>query len=130
MVLSLPSPAAVRTLYDEIIERYTRLDATYCFSESFDPADVFAQIEQRWTMRDRELFGMPFGIKDVFNTAVLPTSMGSDIWRGFRAGNNARVVDEIADEPSPLFGTALGASAPVLSGATRQPTNGWKLCGI
>lgn len=33
-----------------------------------------------------------------------------------------RVVDGLADEPSPLFGTALGASAPVLSGATRQPT--------
>ena len=33
-----------------------------------------------------------------------------------------RVVDELADEPSPLFGTALGASAPVLSGLTRQPT--------
>ena len=33
-----------------------------------------------------------------------------------------RVVDGLADEPSPLFGTALGASAPVLSGFTRQPT--------
>ncbi|MBI4885300.1 MAG: DUF1501 domain-containing protein [Actinobacteria bacterium] len=33
-----------------------------------------------------------------------------------------RVVDGLADEPSPLFGTALGAGAPVLSGATTQPT--------
>ncbi len=39
-----------------------------------------------------------------------------------RPGWLGRVVDQIADEPSPLFGTALGASAPVLSGATRQPT--------
>ena len=39
-----------------------------------------------------------------------------------RPGWLGRVVDELVDEPSPLFGTALGASAPVLSGATRQPT--------
>ncbi len=33
-----------------------------------------------------------------------------------------RVVDGLGAEPSPLFGTALGASAPLLSGARRQPT--------
>lgn len=33
-----------------------------------------------------------------------------------------RVVDGLGAEPSPLFGTALGASAPLLSGALRQPT--------
>lgn len=33
-----------------------------------------------------------------------------------------RVVDGLAAEPTPLFGTALGASAPLLNGATRQPT--------
>jgi uncharacterized protein (DUF1501 family) len=33
-----------------------------------------------------------------------------------------RVVDRLVAEPTPLFGTALGASAPVLSGAVRQPT--------
>jgi Asp-tRNA(Asn)/Glu-tRNA(Gln) amidotransferase A subunit family amidase len=38
------------------------------------------------------LAGVPFGIKDVFNTEVLPTQMGSPVWKGYRAGNDARCV--------------------------------------
>jgi len=33
-----------------------------------------------------------------------------------------RVVDGLGEEPSPLFGTALGSGAPLLNGAMRQPT--------
>ena len=35
---------------------------------------------------------MPFGVKDVFNTQYLPTTMGSDDWAGFTPGNDARAV--------------------------------------
>ena len=41
------------------------------------------------------LAGVPFGIKDVFNTEVLPTQMGSPVWKGHRAGNDARCVASI-----------------------------------
>jgi len=47
-------------------------------------------IDQRATPGD--LVGVPVGIKDVFNTEVLPTEMGSSIWRGHKAGNDARCV--------------------------------------
>jgi len=46
-------------------------------------------------------------------------------WRADQLGQPGwlgRVVDGLGAEPSPLFGTALGSSAPVLSGALRQPT--------
>src|SRR3990172_9266189 len=95
-IANLRSPPAIREFYEELVERYTRLNASYLFSESFDEKYVFAQIDDSWPRRDRELFGIPFGVKDVFNTKVLPTAMGSEIWKGFKAGNNARVVDEIA----------------------------------
>lgn len=37
--------------------------------------------------------GAPLGIKDIFNThGNLPTQMGSCLWKGFLAGNDARVV--------------------------------------
>jgi|MDTC01.1.fsa_nt_gb Asp-tRNA(Asn)/Glu-tRNA(Gln) amidotransferase A subunit family amidase len=62
-----------------------------------------------WTARDNEylrrqaaeidaktikgpLAGVPVGIKDVFNDEVLPTQMGSPVWKGHRAGNDARCV--------------------------------------
>ena len=41
------------------------------------------------------LNSIPFGIKDIFNTQVMPTTMGSPIWDGFVAGNNARCVDSL-----------------------------------
>ncbi|MCE5181781.1 MAG: amidase [Anaerolineaceae bacterium] len=41
------------------------------------------------------LYGIPFGIKDIFNTSAFPTQMGSPIWEGFTPGNNARIVDSL-----------------------------------
>lgn len=41
------------------------------------------------------LLGIPFGIKDIFNTDDMPTEMGSPIWKNFTPGNNARVVDKL-----------------------------------
>lgn len=41
------------------------------------------------------LAGVPVGIKDIMNTEVLPTEMGSPIWQGHKAGNDARCVSYI-----------------------------------
>lgn len=40
----------------------------------------------------RNLEGIPVGVKDIFNTYDFPTQMGSPLWKGFTAGNDARVV--------------------------------------
>jgi Asp-tRNA(Asn)/Glu-tRNA(Gln) amidotransferase A subunit family amidase len=41
------------------------------------------------------LDGIPFGVKDIFNTNFYPTQMGSELWKDFTPGNNARVVDSL-----------------------------------
>ena len=41
------------------------------------------------------LDGIPFGVKDIFNTRYFPTQMGSPLWKNFTPGNNARVVDSL-----------------------------------
>lgn len=41
------------------------------------------------------LAGVPFGIKDIFNTDVLPTCNGSIVWEEHKAGNDARCVSYI-----------------------------------
>lgn len=43
-------------------------------------------------MKIGPLCGIPVGIKDIFNTVDFPTEMGSDIWKGFTPGNDARIV--------------------------------------
>lgn len=40
----------------------------------------------------RALEGIPFGVKDIFNTSQFPTQMGSPLWKGFTPGNDARAV--------------------------------------
>lgn len=125
-ICSLRSRSSIRAYYEEVIERYLRLNAKYSFSESFDAEYVFTQIDENWSIRNRELFGIPFGVKDVFNTKVLPTAMGSEIWRGFKAGNNARIVDEIADQGGIIFSkttTAEFAVHYIQNGKTINPHN-------
>jgi Asp-tRNA(Asn)/Glu-tRNA(Gln) amidotransferase A subunit family amidase len=131
-IASFRSPAAVREFYEDVIERYLRLNAEYFFSESFDHAYVLAQIDDSWAIRDRELFGIPYGVKDVFNTKVLPTAMGSEIWKGFKAGNNARLVDEIADHGGIIFSkttTAEFAVHYIQAGKTLNPHNAKHITG-
>jgi Asp-tRNA(Asn)/Glu-tRNA(Gln) amidotransferase A subunit family amidase len=57
--------------------------------------------------------GIPFGIKDIFNTANFPTQMGSDIWSGFTPGNNARVVDSLLRHGASAIGKTVTAEFAV-----------------
>jgi Asp-tRNA(Asn)/Glu-tRNA(Gln) amidotransferase A subunit family amidase len=54
---------------------------------------------ERFNKESSDFFGiklvdnpLTFTVKDIFNTYVFPTEMGSHIWKGHIAGNNARVV--------------------------------------
>jgi len=59
------------------------------------------------------LDGLPFGIKDIFNTKTFPTQMGSPLWRGFTPGNNARVVDSLLDAGAIVVGKTVTAEFAV-----------------
>ena len=74
----------------------------------FDPSLMFEQarsidrllsenveIDPQDGIRPHILYGLPVGIKDVFNTEKMPTGMGSPLWDGFSPGNDARVVTRI-----------------------------------
>lgn len=122
----------LKDLYRGIIDRHERLNTEYHFSESFDADYVDAQLAPRFAMRDAELFGVPFGVKDVFNTEVLPTAMGSEIWRGFKAGNNARVVSEITERGAVVFSkttTAEFAVHYIQDGKTVNPHHAGHITG-
>jgi Asp-tRNA(Asn)/Glu-tRNA(Gln) amidotransferase A subunit family amidase len=59
------------------------------------------------------LFGLPVGVKDVFNTSDFPTEMGSPIWRGFRPGNDARAVSELLQHDALVMGKTVTAEFAV-----------------
>lgn len=99
--------------YQQFLDRYKALDAKFSFTESIDEDYIFNQVKHQYQNSASSLRCMPFGIKDIFNTKVLPTSMGSDIWKGFKAGNNARVVDEIYEQGGIIFSKTTTAEFAV-----------------
>lgn len=112
--------------YEGFIADYLSLDSKYSFTESLNKEFIFEQLNSRFKSRNRELAYMPIGVKDVFNTLVLPTTMGSEIWSGFKAGNNARIVDEIVDYGGVIFSkttTAEFAVHYIQAGKTLNPYN-------
>jgi Asp-tRNA(Asn)/Glu-tRNA(Gln) amidotransferase A subunit family amidase len=73
---------------------------------------------------NKNLAGIPIGIKDVFNSADMPTEMGSPIWRGFTPGNNARVLDDIIYAGGIIMGKTVTAEFAVHHpGKTLNPHN-------
>lgn len=68
------------------------------------------------------LAGVPLGVKDIFNTAEMPTEMGSPIWRGFTPGNDARVLYDLRMRGAVFPGKTVTAEFAVHTpGPTRNP---------
>lgn len=73
---------------------------------------------------NKNLAGIPIGIKDVFNSDDMPTEMGSPIWRGFTPGNNARALDDIIYAGGIIMGKTVTAEFAVHHpGKTLNPYN-------
>jgi Asp-tRNA(Asn)/Glu-tRNA(Gln) amidotransferase A subunit family amidase len=69
-----------------------------------------------------KLLAIPVGVKDIFNTIDMPTSMGSPIWEGFTPGNDARVVHDIKFNGGVIAGKTITAEFAVHApNATRNP---------
>lgn len=73
---------------------------------------------------DGKLFGVPIGIKDIFNTFDMPTSMGSASWKNFTPGNDARVVHYLRRNDAVLLGKTVTAEFAIHApGKTVNPHN-------
>jgi Asp-tRNA(Asn)/Glu-tRNA(Gln) amidotransferase A subunit family amidase len=85
------------SLAEECIARIERFNPEFHAWVSFDAESLRRRALEAKVSLDlkkplRALEGIPVGIKDVFNTIEFPTEMGSEIWKGFTPGNDARVV--------------------------------------
>lgn len=68
------------------------------------------------------MYGVPVGVKDIFNTADMPTAHGSDIFAGYMPGNDARVVTNLRREGAIMAGKTVTAEFAVHTPrATRNP---------
>ena len=68
------------------------------------------------------LYGVPVGVKDIFNTSDMPTAMGSATWEGFTPGNDARIVFNARRAGCVVLGKTVTAEFAVHApGRTRNP---------
>jgi Asp-tRNA(Asn)/Glu-tRNA(Gln) amidotransferase A subunit family amidase len=106
----------LKKLFSDYFERLFDLNQKYGMFEYLDETNFHDQVSKIENIGDsdtKKLYGIPVGIKDIINTEDLPTSMGSEVWRNFRPGNNARVVDLIKNEAGIVAGKTVTAEFAV-----------------
>jgi len=79
------------------IDTVSRLDQRLRAWRCFDPERALIQAQSSVKRMHESgvlgaLEGIPVGVKDVFNTVDFPTEMGSQLWKGYTPGNDARAV--------------------------------------
>ena len=50
------------------------------------------------------MVGIPIGVKDTYNTEFFMTQRGSEIYKNYKAGNDARVVRKVRDSGALIAG--------------------------
>ena len=77
-----------------------------------------------------KLYGIPFGIKDIFNTDDMPTEHGSPLFANYMPGNDARVVTDLKRAGAiPLGKTVTAEFAVHKAGSTKNPLDLERSCG-
>ena len=101
------------SLYREIIANYQVQNDKHVFNEYFDEDYVYGQLDAVKDARNDALSYVPVGVKDIFNTEVLPTAMGSILWKDFRPGNDARAVFNVKNHGGIVFSKTVTAEFAV-----------------
>jgi len=118
---TLKSEALVAACLGHIRERESDVRA-WAF---IDPEAALAQARARdKEPRRTRLHGIPVGVKDVLDTADLPTEYGSPIYRGNRAACDAACVAQVRELGGVILGkTVTTEFATRFPGKTRNPHN-------
>ena len=130
-IITLTATEAVRRLHDGRLDRLDLIEAyldhiAACEPgvrafEYFDPVQVRAAMA---SVRPGPLQGIPVGVKDVLDTADMPSQYGSPIWKGWRPkANSAPVAWARAAGAVVLGKTVTTEFATRRPGPTMNPVN-------
>jgi Asp-tRNA(Asn)/Glu-tRNA(Gln) amidotransferase A subunit family amidase len=113
--------ALVRALLERIDEREPAVQAWTCIRR--DALLQTARSMDRSASRG-PLYGLPVGVKDVFDTCDLPTEYGSPIYAGHQPRVDAAVIAQTRAAGGLIFGKAVTTEfATFPPGKTRNPHN-------
>ena len=100
-------------LMEACVERIAAREPVLCAMAYFDPAQARAAAGQA---RPGRLHGLPLGVKDVLDTADMPTGYNSPIWRGWQPHADAAAVAWARQAGAVVLGKTVTTEF-----ATRQP---------
>jgi Asp-tRNA(Asn)/Glu-tRNA(Gln) amidotransferase A subunit family amidase len=104
------------------IERVNLRDAVVKAWAHVDPELILRQAEELDSRSVRgPLHGVPIGVKDVIDTADMPTEMGSPIYRGYRPAADAACVASLRAAGALIFGKTV--TCEFASATPAQTTN-------
>ena len=92
-----------KVFYLSFFKEFKKLNKKYKFTTVVDFLYINKQLKNINLKKRSIFFGIPFGVKDVFNTKFLKTEFGSILFKNFLPGNNARVVDIIEEKQGIIF---------------------------
>lgn len=118
----LTSEALVRSCLDRIAERDPAVKAWL----HVDPAAALQAARERDKQpAPSRLHGLPFGVKDMIDTADMPTTYNSANWQGHRPSRDAACVGTVRASGAIILGKTdtLEFAAAGRKAATRHPMN-------
>jgi Asp-tRNA(Asn)/Glu-tRNA(Gln) amidotransferase A subunit family amidase len=115
----LTSEALVRSCLERIAEREPAVGAW----QHLDPEQALAQARRLDSVgASGPLHGVPVGIKDVYDTADMPTTYGSNIYRGYRPAADTALVATLRRAGMVILGkTVTTEFASGFPAGTRNP---------
>lgn len=100
------------------VRAFTHLDLEAALAQAGGPTSALAGASSR----QGPLFGLPFGLKDIIDTASLPTGYGSPIHAAHQPASDAAIVVEIARQGGVVLGKTVTTEFAYLSPPiTRNP---------
>lgn len=107
-----------------MLKRIAEVDPQVCAWEYIDEAAIERQLKKiaEYSSATHPLYGIPVGIKDIYNTFDMPTQMGSPLWKDFTPGNDARIVHYLRYNGALILGKTVTAEFAVhYQDKTRNP---------
>ena len=118
-----------RELADDCLQRIETFDPEIQAWAWLDPEYVRKQADQRDAQRRKgtppgRLHGIPLGIKDIIDTAHIPTEHGFPLFAGRVPRTNATLVERLQEQGAVIMGkTVTAALATLMPGKTTNPHN-------
>jgi Asp-tRNA(Asn)/Glu-tRNA(Gln) amidotransferase A subunit family amidase len=113
----------LKVFYLSFFKRFKKLNLKYKFATIVDFSYIKTQLKNIDLKKKNIFFGIPFGVKDVFNTKFLKTEFGSILFKNFLPGNNARLVDIIEEKQGIIFCKTTTAEFAVHHFAEKKTLN-------